>query len=41
MKVIVRDAEIFRNIELEQLRNYLQSHGWHFDRPFLDNATFG
>lgn len=39
MKVIVRDAEIFRNIELEKLRNYLQSHGWRLDRPFLDNAT--
>jgi hypothetical protein len=39
MKVIVRDAEIFRNIELEQLQDYLQSHDWHFDRPFLDNAT--
>jgi hypothetical protein len=39
MKVIVRDGEIFRNIELEQLQDYLQSHGWHFDRPFLDNAT--
>jgi hypothetical protein len=39
MKVIVRDAEIFRNIELEQLQDYMQSHGWQFDRPFLDNAT--
>jgi hypothetical protein len=39
MKVIVRDAEIFKNIELEQLRDYLQSTGWHLDRPFLDNAT--
>lgn len=39
MKVIVRDAEIFNNIELEQLRDYLQSQGWHFDRPFLDNAS--
>jgi len=39
MKVIVRDAEIFKNIELHQLRDYLQSTGWHLDRPFLDNAT--
>jgi hypothetical protein len=39
MKVIVRDAEIFKNIELEQLRDYLQSHGWRLDRPFLDNGT--
>jgi hypothetical protein len=39
MKVIVRDAEIFKNIELHQLRNYLESHSWHLDRSFLDNAT--
>jgi len=39
MKVIVWDAEIFKNIELHQLRNYLQSHGWCLDRPFLENAT--
>ncbi len=39
MKVIVRDAEIFKNIELHQLRKYLQSHGWCLDRRFLDNAT--
>ncbi len=37
--IIVRDAEIFKNIELHQLRDYLQSTGWHLDRPFLDNAT--
>ncbi|MHC5860884.1 hypothetical protein [Nostoc sp.] len=39
MKVTVQDAEIIKNIELQQLREYLQSHGWHEDRPFLDNAT--
>ncbi|KYC38900.1 hypothetical protein WA1_33345 [Scytonema hofmannii PCC 7110] len=39
MKVIVRDAEIFKNIELKQLTNYLQSTGWYLDRPFLDDAT--
>lgn len=26
-------------IELNQLINYLQTHGWHEDQPFLDNAT--
>ncbi|WP_375493005.1 hypothetical protein [uncultured Nostoc sp.] len=39
MKVTVQDAEIIKNIEPQQLREYLQSHGWHEDRPFLDNAT--
>jgi len=39
MKVIVRDGEIFKNIELHQLRNYLRSHGWCLDHRFLDNAT--
>jgi len=39
MKVTVQDAEIIKNIEPQQLREYLESHGWHKDRPFLDNAT--
>ena len=39
MKVTVQDAEIIKNIEPQQLKEYLQSHGWHKDRPFLDNAT--
>ena len=39
MKVTVRDAEILKTIEPQQLKNYLQSHGWYEDRPFLDNAT--
>lgn len=39
MKVTVQDAEIIKNIEPQQLKEYLQSHGWHEDRPFLDNAT--
>ena len=39
MKVTVQDAEIIKNIEPQQLREYLQSHGWQEDRPFLDNAT--
>ncbi|MDZ8028787.1 MAG: hypothetical protein RMY36_017750 [Nostoc sp. SerVER01] len=39
MKVTLQDAEIIKNIEPQQLREYLQSHGWHKDRPFLDNAT--
>ncbi|MDZ8259838.1 hypothetical protein [Nostoc sp. ChiQUE01b] len=39
MKVTMQDAEIIKNIEPQQLKEYLQSHGWHEDRPFLDNAT--
>lgn len=39
MKVTVQDAEIIKNIEPQQLKEYLQSHGWHEDRPFLNNAT--
>ncbi|OUL35983.1 hypothetical protein BV372_08770 [Nostoc sp. T09] len=39
MKVTVRDADILKTIEPQQLKHYLQSHGWHEDRPFLDNAT--
>lgn len=39
MKVTVRDAEILKTIEPQQLRDYLQAHGWYEDRPFLDNAT--
>ncbi|MUG99283.1 hypothetical protein F7734_46140 [Scytonema sp. UIC 10036] len=39
MKVTVRDIEIFQNLELEELRNYLQTHGWHEDRSFMNNAT--
>jgi hypothetical protein len=39
MKVTVKDNETLKTIELNQLRNYLQTHGWHEDQPFLDNAT--
>lgn len=39
MKVTVRDVEILKAIEPQKLRDYLQAHGWHEDRPFLDNAT--
>lgn len=39
MKVTVQDAEIIKNIEPQQLRDYLQSHGWYEDGQFLDNAT--
>lgn len=39
MKITVQDAPIIENIEPQQLREYLQSHGWYEDRPFLDNAT--
>lgn len=39
MKVTVEDAQIIKNIEPQILRDYLQSHGWHEDGQFLDNAT--
>ncbi|MDF0552575.1 hypothetical protein [Kamptonema sp. UHCC 0994] len=39
MKVTVKDSETLETIDLNQLRNYLQTHGWHEDKPFLDNAT--
>ncbi len=38
MKVIVEDSQILKAIEPDQLAAYLQTHGWHEDRPFLDNA---
>ena len=33
MKVTVEDAQIIKNIEPQQLTNYLQSHGWYEDGP--------
>ncbi len=39
MKITVEDAQIIKNIEPQELRNYLQSHGWYEDGQFLDNAT--
>jgi hypothetical protein len=39
MNVSVRDAEVLKTIEPEQLKAYLQARGWYEDRPFLDNAT--
>lgn len=34
-RILSLAAEIFRNIELEQLRDYIQSHGWRQDKsPF-------
>ena len=39
MKITVKDRQTLETIELNQLRNYLQTHGWHQDQPFLDNAT--
>ncbi|MCW6052640.1 hypothetical protein K4039_21820 [Lyngbya sp. CCAP 1446/10] len=40
MKVTVKDSEIpVETVNLNQLRNYLQIHGWHEDQPFLENAT--
>ena len=28
MKMTVKDQETLQNIDLENLRNYLQTHGW-------------
>ena len=39
MKITVKDSQTLETIKLNQLRNYLQTHGWHEDQPFLDNAT--
>ena len=39
MKIRVEDAQIIKNIEPLELRDYLQSHGWHEDGQFLYNAT--
>ena len=39
MKVTVEDAQIIKNIEPQELRDYLQSHSWYEDGQFLDNAT--
>jgi hypothetical protein len=39
MKVTIKDSQTLETIDLNQLRNYLQTHGWHQDQPFLDNAT--
>ncbi|MEG5067092.1 hypothetical protein QUB33_26160 [Microcoleus sp. B3-A4] len=39
MKITVKDSQTLETIKLNQLRDYLQTHGWHEDKPFLDNAT--
>jgi hypothetical protein len=39
MNLTVQYNEILKRIEPQQLRDYLQAHGWYEDRPFLDNAT--
>ncbi|MCU0546509.1 MAG: hypothetical protein MUE44_30815 [Oscillatoriaceae cyanobacterium Prado104] len=39
MKVTIKDSKTLETIDLNQLRNYLQTRGWHEDRPFLENAT--
>jgi len=39
MKVTVKDTETLETVNLNQLRRYLQIHGWHEDQPFLENAT--
>ena len=39
MKVPIKDSQTLETIKLNQLRNYLQTHRWHEDKPFLDNAT--
>lgn len=39
MKAAVKDTENLTTIDLDRLRNYLEIHGWHEDKPFLENAT--
>ncbi|MFS8117651.1 MAG: hypothetical protein ACMG55_04055 [Microcoleus sp.] len=39
MKFTVKDSQTLETIDLNKLKNYLQTHGWHQDQPFLDNAT--
>lgn len=39
MKVDVQDSQTLKSVEPPQLAAYLQAHGWHEARPFLDNAT--
>ncbi len=39
MKVTVKDSQTLETIDLNKLRTYLQTHDWHEDQPFLDNAT--
>ncbi len=39
MNVSVRDTEVLKTIEPNQLKAYLQARGWYEERPFLDNAT--
>ncbi|MCC3499233.1 MAG: hypothetical protein JGK38_21960 [Microcoleus sp. PH2017_15_JOR_U_A] len=39
MKVTVKDSETLEIVNLNQVRNYLQIHGWNEDKPFLENAT--
>ncbi|MDD1415124.1 hypothetical protein MEN41_10925 [Dolichospermum sp. ST_con] len=39
MKVTVKDKETLQNIDLENLKNYLQIHGWQENKPFLNHAT--
>lgn len=39
MKVTFQDSETLQTVNLNQVRNYLQIHGWNEDKPFLENAT--
>ena len=39
MKITVKDQETLQNIALENIRNYLQTHGWQENQPFLNHAT--
>ncbi|WP_293342332.1 hypothetical protein [Microcoleus sp. CAWBG58] len=38
MKVTFPDSETLQTVNLNQVRNYLQIHGWNEDQPFLENA---
>ncbi|MGL5064616.1 MAG: hypothetical protein ACRC62_31935 [Microcoleus sp.] len=38
MKVTLKDSKTLETIDPNQLKNYLQTHGWHEEKPFLENA---
>lgn len=39
MKITAPDREIIQTLDLNHLKDYLQSRGWQSAKPFLENAT--
>ena len=39
MKITAPDREILQTVDLNNLKDYLQSRGWQEAKPFLENAT--